>query len=94
MHIREMEERTGLSRANIRYYEEMGLLHPPRQANGYRDYGPAELDALLRIRLLHLWGRTPGKWLLGLFVETGWGRRHECPPAAERVRALGGRREQ
>lgn len=56
MNIKEMEQRTGLSRANIRYYEDEGLLHPPRRENGYRDYGPEELDALLRIRLLRRLG--------------------------------------
>lgn len=57
MNIKEIEQRTGLSRANIRYYEDEGLLHPPRRENGYRDYGPEELDALLRIRLLRRLGR-------------------------------------
>lgn len=56
MNIKEMEQRTGLSRANIRYYEDEGLLCPPRRENGYRDYGPEELDALLRIRLLRRLG--------------------------------------
>ena len=28
MHIKDIETRTGLSRANIRYYEQEGLVHP------------------------------------------------------------------
>ena len=38
MTIREIEEATGLPRANVRYYESLGLIHPARAANGYRDY--------------------------------------------------------
>ena len=40
MHIKDVEQRTGLSRANIRYYEQEGLVHPARRKNGYRDYSP------------------------------------------------------
>ena len=36
--IKQMEERSGMSRANIRFYEAEGLLCPARQENGYRDY--------------------------------------------------------
>lgn len=38
MNIAEAERRTGLTRANIRFYEKEGLLTPTRGANGYRDY--------------------------------------------------------
>ena len=38
MTIKELETRTGISRANIRYYEREGLLSPRRLDNGYRDY--------------------------------------------------------
>lgn len=52
MTIREMEEQSGLTRANIRFYEAEGLLCPSRQENGYRDYSQADLQILLKIRLL------------------------------------------
>ena len=52
MHIKDIETRTGLSRANIRYYEQEGLVHPVRARNGYRDYSQEDLDTLLRVRLL------------------------------------------
>ena len=52
MHIKDVEQRTGLSRANIRYYEQEGLVHPARARNGYRDYSQEDLETLLRIRLL------------------------------------------
>ena len=52
MNIKEMEERSGLVRANIRYYEKEGLLCPVRRDNGYRDYSEEDLMLLKRIRLL------------------------------------------
>ncbi|MBO5670574.1 MAG: MerR family transcriptional regulator, partial [Clostridia bacterium] len=52
MTIKEMEARTGLDRANIRFYEKEGLLAPGRLANGYRDYTEQDADTLLRIKLL------------------------------------------
>lgn len=52
MTVKELEERTGLSRANIRFYEQEGLLSPQRRDNGYRDYSGEDLTTLLRIKLL------------------------------------------
>ncbi|MPM40410.1 hypothetical protein SDC9_87051 [bioreactor metagenome] len=52
MTIKEAEQRSGMTRANIRYYEQEGLLNPRRADNGYRDYTGADLETLLRIRLL------------------------------------------
>lgn len=52
MNIHEIEVRTGLERANIRYYEKEGLLKPSRLLNGYRDYCEADVETLLRIKLL------------------------------------------
>ena len=43
MTIREIEEATGLPRAKVRYYESLGLIHPARAANGYRDYRQEDL---------------------------------------------------
>ena len=51
MTIKEIEERTGMDRANIRFYEKEGLLSPVRLANGYRDYTEHDVDTLLRIKL-------------------------------------------
>ena len=61
MTIKELEEKTGLARANIRYYEQQGLLHPARQENGYRDYSGEDLQTLRKIKLLRH---------LGLGIET------------------------
>jgi len=52
MTIKDMEAKSGVSRANIRYYEAEGLLHPARAENGYRSYCEADAAALRKIRLL------------------------------------------
>ena len=51
--IKEAEEQTGISRANIRYYEKMGLLQPKRnEKNGYREYRPEDIKRFLQIKIL------------------------------------------
>ncbi len=52
MNIAEAERRTGLSRANIRFYEKEGLLKPIRGENGYRDYTEDDVQTLRKIMLL------------------------------------------
>lgn len=49
MRIGELAERTGVSRRQLRYYEEQGLLTPNRAANGYREYGEAHIHVVLQI---------------------------------------------
>lgn len=56
MTIREIEQRTGLDRANIRFYEREGLLAPERMENGYRDYSEDDVRLLLKIKLLRRLG--------------------------------------
>lgn len=56
MTIKDMEARSGMTRANIRFYEAEGLLQPVRTENGYRDYSEEDLTALKRIRLLRMLG--------------------------------------
>ena len=57
MKINEVEALVGITKKNIRFYEEQGLLSPRRNSqNGYRDYGEAEVDALRRIKLLRKLG--------------------------------------
>ena len=56
MTILEMEQRSGLERTNIRFYEREGLLTPERRDNGYRDYSEDDLQLLLKIRLLRRLG--------------------------------------
>lgn len=52
MTIKEIEELTGMARANIRFYENEGLISPNRNANGYRDYSMQDAEILQKIKLL------------------------------------------
>ncbi|MBR5474893.1 MAG: MerR family transcriptional regulator [Lachnospiraceae bacterium] len=52
MTIKELEQKSGMTRSNIRFYETEGLLAPERGANGYRNYSEEDLAVLLRIKLL------------------------------------------
>ena len=57
MTIKELETLVGMTRANIRFYEQEGLISPARQPNGYRDYSREDADTLSKIKLfrqLHL----------------------------------------
>ena len=57
MKINEVEALVGITKKNIRFYEEKGLLSPRRNSeNGYRDYGQAEVDTLKRIKLMRKLG--------------------------------------
>ena len=57
MKINEVEALVGITKKNIRFYEEKGLLTPGRNSeNGYRDYGEAEVAMLRRIKLLRKLG--------------------------------------
>ena len=57
MKINEVEALVGITRKNIRFYESEGLLTPRRNSeNGYRDYGDAEVQTLLRIKLMRKLG--------------------------------------
>jgi len=52
MTIKEIEELTGMTRANIRFYENQGLIDPKRSENGYREYSQDDLEILKKIKLL------------------------------------------
>lgn len=52
VNINEAEIMTGLTRANIRFYEKEGLIEVERLANGYRDYSQENIDDLKKIMLL------------------------------------------
>lgn len=57
MRINEVEALVGITKKNIRFYEEKGLLSPRRSTeNGYRDYGEAEVAVLRRIKLMRKLG--------------------------------------
>ena len=53
MKINQVEELVGITKKNIRFYEEQGLLNPGRNPeNGYREYGTADVERLMKIKLL------------------------------------------
>ena len=52
MTIKELEQRTGLPRTSIRFYEQEGLLTPERRENNYRDYSEEDVRTLEKIKLL------------------------------------------
>ena len=57
MKINEVEAQVGITKKNIRIYEEQGLLSPRRNSeNGYRDYGEAEVAILRQIKLMRKLG--------------------------------------
>ena len=57
MKINEVEAQAGITKKNIRFYEEQGLLAPRRNSeNGYREYGPLEVEQLRQIKLLRKLG--------------------------------------
>ena len=57
MKINEVEALVGITKKNIRFYEEKWLLSPSRNSeNGYRDYGESEVAALRRIKLMRKLG--------------------------------------
>lgn len=57
MTIKEVEERTGLARSNIRFYEKEKLLQPSRNdKNGYRDYSEQDVKDIKKIAYLRTLG--------------------------------------
>lgn len=53
MTIKEVEEQTGLSRSNIRFYEKEKLIEPLRNdKNGYRDYSEKDIEIIKKIAYL------------------------------------------
>ena len=53
MTIKEVEEQTGLTRSNIRFYEKEKLIEPSRNdKNGYRDYSEGDVENIKKIAYL------------------------------------------
>jgi DNA-binding transcriptional MerR regulator len=48
--IGELSARTGVPARLLRYYEEQDLLHPQRDASGYRSYSAADASQVTQIR--------------------------------------------
>ncbi|MGC5014861.1 MerR family transcriptional regulator [Streptosporangium sp. DT93] len=58
MRIGELARRAGVSPRALRYYEQQGLISARRSANGYREYGEADLRLVSEIRSLLAVGFT------------------------------------
>ena len=56
MTIKELETSLGMTRANIRFYEQEGFLTPERGANNYRIYSEEDVETLRKIKLLRQLG--------------------------------------
>ncbi len=55
--VHELAKLAGISPRTLRYYDTIGLLRPGRiEENGYRLYGPAEVDLLQHIRFYRMLG--------------------------------------
>ncbi len=52
MKINQVEQLIGITKKNIRFYEQEGLLTPSRSANGYREYTDEDIAVLQQIKLL------------------------------------------
>ena len=69
MNIGEAARASGISRKMIRYCEEIALLEPARTVNGYRVYGPQDVQTLRFIGACRRLGfpMTDVKALLGMW---------------------------
>lgn len=47
----EIQEKTGLTRKALEYYEEKGFIHPQKMDNGYRNYSEEDLHCLKTIMM-------------------------------------------
>lgn len=57
MKINQVEELVGISKKNIRFYEDQGIISPERNSsNGYREYSLKDVDKLNKIKLLRRLG--------------------------------------
>lgn len=55
--INQVETLVGITKKNIRFYEEQGLLSPRRSSeNGYRDYSDDDVAVLCRVKLMRKLG--------------------------------------
>lgn len=53
MKINQVEELVGITKKNIRFYEDQGLIRPERNRdNGYREYSLKDVELLNKIKLL------------------------------------------
>lgn len=56
MTIKEVEEKLGIPRASIRFYEKERLINPKREDNGYREYSEQDVATLKKVVLFRKLG--------------------------------------
>lgn len=61
MRIGELARKAGVSTKAVRYYEQLGLIGPDRESNGYRSFSRRDLRAVIEIRELGRLGIAPGQ---------------------------------
>lgn len=85
MKIGELAARTGVTPRLLRYYEEVGILHPFRSGNGYRTYGEPAVERVLRIRELLEAGFTTEmiREVLPCLADSGQRAISDCPVVAD-----------
>lgn len=71
MNISQIARRSGLPAKTIRYYEDIGLVSPGRNGNGYRDFGETDLHKLAFVRRARSLGFSIDQCrdLLGLYED-------------------------
>lgn len=73
--VNKLAKLSGVSCRTLRYYDSLGLLSPARtDPNGYRVYGPAEVDRLQQILFYRELGVSLGE-IAGLMSSPGFDRR-------------------
>ena len=73
MNIGDVAARAKLPAKTIRYYEDIGLIHPARAANGYRSFGERDLHKLAFLKRARALGFTVEecRQLLALYEDRG-----------------------
>jgi DNA-binding transcriptional MerR regulator len=89
LRIGELSEATGASARSLRYYEQQGLLTSERGPNGYREYEPEAVEAVLRIKALLDVG-LPTETIRDILPCDGAGgpEPEVCPVLLERIAGL------
>lgn len=54
--VHQLAELAGVTVRTLHHYEDVGLLRPARRENGYREYGPADVERLQQVLLLRACG--------------------------------------
>ncbi|MEP3116226.1 MerR family transcriptional regulator [Nisaea sp.] len=88
MRIGQLSKLSGVSVRMLRYYEQEGLLAPPRKASGYRDYDKGHLETVRRVRQLNEAGLRLET--IRRFLPCVRGERPEFDPCPDLIAALDG----